>query len=573
MNDLATLADRVLPEGVPADARSQLLAAIRQCAYIDGGEERIISPSGGRQIWMLDLRQVFLRPELLLAIANAFWDRFAGQLPFQLAGMEVAAIPLLTALLTTGHGRGLDVSGVILRKERKTTGLGKSIEGNLTGHPVVLVDDVLNSGASMEKARVLLTEAGAKIGQAFVVVDYLHRDGVGWRKQHGIPVASLFTLADFGLAHARSAPTIDRGYQFLWRYASNGAYPFYVVPKSTPLLAGNRLFMGTDSGTMVAVDTTNGKEVWSFKAKGAFERKGIWSSPCLHDGRLYFGAYNGMVYCLDAATGVEIWSRPSCEWIGSSPCVVAKHGLLVIGLEYERPRQKGSVIALSLETGELVWEQWLKEYQHGSGAYWAQGDLVVFGTNDHTVVGYQAATGEMVWECKTPRSIKYAPAIDEERGLVAAASFGGTIYILDVATGQLRMELPTDNTCYTTPLFHGNRLYCGSGDRHFYIVDLDEMKLIKRLDAGARVYSSPRVIAGNVVFGTNGGRIYEIDAQDLAIRGTLQLPDAVTNAIATSPDGSFLYAATYMNEIYAFRRSSASALRRSSDMNASRPVA
>ena len=561
MDDLSTLANRTEPNGVFAEVRPQLLAAIRQCAYVDGGAERVISPSGGRQNWMLDMRQVFLRPELLLAIADAFWESFASRLPFQLAGMEVAAIPLLTALLTTGHSRGLDVSGVILRKERKTTGLGKSIEGNLTAHPVVLVDDVLNSGASMEKARVLLADAGVKIDQAFVVVDYLNRDGVAWRKQNGIPVASLFTLDDFGLSLARGTSTIDQSYEFIWRYASNGAYPYYVVPKSTPLLAGNRLFMGTDSGTMVAVDAATGQEVWSFKAKGAFERKGIWSSPCLHDGRLYFGAYNGDVYCLDATTGTLVWSRPSCEWIGSSPCVVAKHGLVVIGLEYERPRQKGSVIALSLSTGELVWEQWLKQYQHGSGAYWAQGDLVIFGTNDHTIVAYQAATGKVVWEVKTRRSIKYAPAISEERGLVAAASFDGSIYILDAATGEVRLELPTDNSCYTTPLFHGSRLYCGSGDRHFYIVDLDEMKLIKRLDAGARVYSSPRVVGGNVVFGTNGGRIYEIDAEDLKIRGTLQLPDAITNAIAVSPDGVFLYAATYMNEIYAFRRSGVQAAR------------
>ena len=108
-------------------------------------------------------------PELLDAAAELFWQECASRLPFQVGGMEAAAIPLLTAILMKSLSRGTPVNGFILRKERKTYGTGNSIEGVLTDAPIVLVDDVLNSGASMEKARVVLEQENKTIAAAYVL--------------------------------------------------------------------------------------------------------------------------------------------------------------------------------------------------------------------------------------------------------------------------------------------------------------------------------------------------------------------------------------------------------------------
>jgi outer membrane protein assembly factor BamB len=305
---------------------------------------------------------------------------------------------------------------------------------------------------------------------------------------------------------------------------------------------------------MCAIDANTGKESWCFEAKGAFKPKGIWSSPCHANGKIYFGAYNGDVYCLDAKSGSEVWSNPCCEWVGSSPLLVTEHDLVFIGLEYEKQNKKGSIAALSARTGQKKWEHWLDQYQHGSGVYWRKGDLVIFGTNDHTVVALSAPTGKLAWQFKTGRSVKHAPAIDGETGIVAFASFDKSIYILDVATGEKKAEIPTQNICYTTPLIHDGLLFCGSGDRHLYVVSLATMSLIKKIEVGARVYSSPRVVAGRVIFGTSGGRVIEVDPQSLEIVGVTVVPDAVTNAIAVAADGSRIFVPTYMNEIYCVER-------------------
>ena len=514
----------------------------------------LFASNGGTLDWLLDLRPIFLQKHWLEQIAGAFWERYRGHASFQLGGMETAAIPLLTALLMCAPGERGSVNGFIIRKARKTTGMGNVIEGSVTDEPIVLVDDILNSGTSAEKARVALQMYGHRLREVFAVVDYRSKRGLAWREAHEIAAQSLFTLDDFTLRLRPERPAPPQRYRQLWHTTVPDANPYYVVPKSTPLLRGDRIYRGCDSGKMQAFDARTGAIVWEYQATGVSQRKGIWSSPALHDGRLYFGAYNGTVYCLDAADGREIWAQAYGEWVGASPLIVPRHGLAYFGLEYERPWARGSIAALDVETGEKVWEHQTRKLQHGSPAYWSGGDKVIWGTADHEMTALDAATGAVSWIFPTRRSVKYSPAVDEQRGLVACASFDKSIYILDAASGMLRGEWQTGEICYTTPLFCGNRLFCGSGDHHLYVIDLDRMELVRKLDLGARVYSSPRRLGTRVVIGTGGGKVVEIDCESLEVLGELQVPDAITNAVAADPDGRRIYVSTYMNHLYAFER-------------------
>ncbi len=534
-------------------ALARVRQAVAERAVLTGDEVKI-SAAGGLQRWLIDLRPLLLRREVLADLARLFWERFAPPGPFQLAGLESAAVPLLAALvLMAPEARG-PVSAVVVRKERKTTGLGRVVEGELSDLPVVLVDDVLNSASSAEKARVVLAALGHEVASVFVVVDYRSRQGLDWRAEHGLRVAAPFTLGDFGLSLARPAAAPSQRYRQVWHTAVPGGFPFHVVPKSAPVLVGNRLFRGCDAGRMQAFDAASGAVVWEHVASGAAPRKGIWSTPALHDGRLYYGAYNGVVYALDAATGREVWAQSCCDWVGSSPLVVPRHGLLYVGLEHERPWAQGSLAALDLGTGAKAWEKLTERFQHGSAAYWAGGDLVVWGTADHRTVGLEPRTGQVRWSFDTRRSVKLAPVVDEARGLVAFASFDKSIYLLDAATGETRGEWPTDEICYTTPLFNGGRLFCGSGDKHLYVVDVETGRLLSRLDLGARTYGSPTLVGNRVVVGTTGGKVYEVDVETLQVVGVLQLPDAVTNGVAASPDGRFLYVSTAMNDLFCVER-------------------
>jgi outer membrane protein assembly factor BamB/orotate phosphoribosyltransferase len=515
----------------------------------------LITTKGREYGWLFDLRRVFMQSGTLEQIAQEFWRRNSSREPFQLGGLETAAIPLLTALMLTAPKDRGDVNGFIIRKDRKTTGLGNAIEGEVNSLPVILVDDSLNSGTSAEKARSVISMAGHELREIFVVIDFLSRRGMSWRQSHGIFVQSLFTLKDFDVSFDQNPPGPEQIYRELWRTVTPGGFAFHVVPKSAPLLVGNRIYRGCDAAKMQAFSVESGGVVWEYQAAGAAStKKGIWSCPAFHEGRLYFGAYNGTIYCLDAETGEEIWARPDGEWVGASPLIVPKHNLVYFGIEYVRPWAQGSIGAYDMDTGEKVWEHQVEKLQHGSPGYWEGGDLIVWGSADHETLALDAKTGDIAWRFETRRSVKYAPAVDEERKLTAFASFDKSIYILDVATGQKRGEWLTEEICYTTPLFAGNKLFCGSGDRHLYVIDVDQMKLIKKINLYSRVYSSPRLVGNRVILGTSGGRVYEIDIETLETKGILQLPDAVTNAVAVSPDGRRIFVSTYMNHLYAFER-------------------
>lgn len=512
----------------------------------------ILSPTGRPQNWLIDLRRVFLQRGVLEQIALAFWERHQDQKPFQIAGMETAAIPLLTALVIYAPQQHSGLNAFIIRKERKSTGSGNAIEGEITEQPILLVDDVVNSGTSAGKARAVIERAGHRVWKMFAVIDYRSRRGLRWRTENDIEVATLFTAADFNLTSVRDSAPARQRYRPLWRAETAGAFPYNVVPKSAPVLTAQFLYRGSDAGKMQAFDPNIGTLVWEYAIKSAGP-KGIMSTPLVHEGRLYFGAFNGSIYCLDAATGVEVWAQAHGEWVGSSPIVVSRHGLVYFSIEYARPPAHGRVGAFAIDTGARVWEHQISKRQHGSPAYWSGGDLVIWGTADQ-VIALEAATGNMVWAFPTRRPVKYAPAIDEGRGLAAFGSFDASIYLVDLATGAKLGEWETGGICYTTPLFVGSRLFCGSGDCHLYVIDLERRQMLEKIPMPGRVYCSPRLVGGRVVVASCGGLLVELDPETLEIKGRLQLSDAVTNAVAATVDGRRIFISTYMNHLYAFER-------------------
>jgi len=112
----------------------------------------------------------------------------------------------------------------------------------------------------------------------------------------------------------------------------------------------------------------------------------------------------------------------------------------------------------------------------------------------------------------------------------------------------------TDNTLYTVPLVHRNRAFVGSTDKHLYVLDLHETRLIKKINLASKIFCPPRLIDGAMYVGDCSRRIYRLDPDLCTLTGIHQLPDAITNATTCSPDGNMFYATTYVNEIFALRQ-------------------
>lgn len=539
--------------------RNRLLLAIRHGAILRAEDQRLISPGGRANSWLIDMRRIFMDAELLDTAAELFWSEF-GDKSFQVGGMEVAAIPLVTAILMKSKAHGAPVNGFIVRKERKTYGAGNLIEGRLNDQPIVIVDDVLNSGKSLEKVHAVLASLGRSIDRVFVLADYRSAPGMAWRARRGVEVVSPFTHEDFGLTlGARTPSPAPMAVAPAWSFAAPDPNFFHRVPKSFPTTDGRLIYFGSDCGVFWALDARDGQVAWSFRVS-ARGHKNIWSSPALHDGRVYFGAYDGNVYCLDCLTGNEIWRFTGADWVGSSPALAPELGLLFIGLEYAVEGRRGGIVALDLGTGERVWEYPTRRYTHASPAYWPERALVACGSNDDEMLLFDARTGARRWRFQTRAmqdkgSIRHAPAFDTRRGHLVTGCADGVIYIIDVETGEEVWSVQTDNTIYTVPLVVGDLAFVGSTDKHLYVLDLAQRQVKEKLYTGAKVFGPPRLLRGRVYFGSCNGLLYELDPSTGTVTGTYQLPDAITNAPAYSEDTGLLYVSTYVNQLFALEYS------------------
>jgi len=550
MNNLDAPDERILHDARWTFIRDR---AIAKSLLYASAEQAILSPRGARQAWMLDLRRIMLEPEVIALVAELFWEKMQARFPFQIAGMETAAIPLITAIQLTAHAHGKSVNGVIVRKERKTYGLGRVIEGEFNDAPVIVVDDIVNSASSLEKLRVIFVDLGLPIREVFSIVDYQSPHGLHWRVQHQIPLTSLFKPDDLNLALQK----IERpqpGFVFTdgWKYSGSGVDVFSVVPKSSPVADGRHVFVGDDDGVMHAVRIDDGMRAWSFVALGS-GRKGIRSTPLLHEGRLYFGAYNGCLYCLEADSGREIWRFSEADWIGSSPVLSQRHNLVFIGTEYALPGHQGGILAVDADTGQRVWEHATDNYVHCTPCVGAEEAWITCGDNDGNLFCLDALSGSLLWQYKANSAIKSAPIYDAARKHILAACFDGAVHIVSAATGNLEWKFTTNGLLYTTPLIHDDRLILGSTDKSVYIIDLNKRTLEKKINLDGKLFAQPQLFEDAYWIGTTGGQLHAINASTWTIESTLQLPDRIVNAILPLPECAMIVVPTCNNKLFAFK--------------------
>ena len=70
----------------PSNLRELVSSAIREGAILRAENQRLISPKGSNNSWLIDLRRLFMDATLLDAAAELFWRECAGRLPFQVGG-------------------------------------------------------------------------------------------------------------------------------------------------------------------------------------------------------------------------------------------------------------------------------------------------------------------------------------------------------------------------------------------------------------------------------------------------------------------------------------------------------
>jgi len=178
--------------------KALLLSLLKELSY---ERKRVILSSGRESDFYIDCRQTALHPQGAYLIGRVMYHLYRG-LGIKIAGVggpTLGADPLITAFSITSYLAGDPVPAFIIRKEPKKHGTKELIEGkkNLKpGAPVLIVEDVLTTGASALKAAEAAREEGFNPVHVMVLVD---REEGGRENvvSAGFDVTPVFRRTDF----------------------------------------------------------------------------------------------------------------------------------------------------------------------------------------------------------------------------------------------------------------------------------------------------------------------------------------------------------------------------------------
>ncbi len=524
--------------------------------YRDRDGAVIIDQSGSQSRWIADFRSIVLRSEWLNLYAKLFWETYGNRYPFQVAGMETVGIALVAAIVMKGAEIGKPVNGFFIRKSRKKDGLMRAIEGTLTKEPVILVDDLINSGNTFDKQLLLLDGMGLSVTDIFAALRFRPTEAYTFAQERNIAVTALFSLKDFGLPlRPVSEPVVPHSsFSKLWHYQAPHPSLQVVAEKSAPTLFENLVLFGCDDGVLRALDTESGTLVWEFTIGRHRGGKGILSSPAVHDDVVYFGGYDGNVYALDARTGKKKWSYEEADWVGSSPAIDIARGRLYIGLEFGLFGKKGGIVALKLADGSEIWRDTTVAFTHGSPLYIPEEDMVVIGSNDHIVYAYDAGNGARLWTFATDGDIKSKPAYDTKRRHIVVNSMDGSCYVLRARDGEPLFAKEAEFGFYSSPLIHGDTIYSASLDKTLYAFNAETYADEWVFETQGRIFSSPTLFDDSLWVGSNDGRLYELNPQTGALKNFFQATERIVNAPVYEVSSQRIFVPTQANEIYCIKK-------------------
>lgn len=151
--------------------------------------------SGARSTYYIDARVTTMSGRGQLLIGRLGLDALdaAGWRPAAVGGLTLGADPVAYSVAHAAAARGRSLDAFTVRKESKTHGTGRRIEGGFQAdQDVVIVEDVVTTGDSALRAIQVIEEAGGRVTGVLSVVD---REEAGRERleRAGYALVALFT--------------------------------------------------------------------------------------------------------------------------------------------------------------------------------------------------------------------------------------------------------------------------------------------------------------------------------------------------------------------------------------------
>jgi orotate phosphoribosyltransferase len=157
--------------------------------------------SGQRSSYYIDCRLTTMSAEGQRLIGELGWRavQAAGWRPRAVGGLTMGADPVAYAVAGASFGRGVVIDAFSVRKEAKAHGTGRVIEGCFAeGDDVVIVEDVITTGGSAQRAIASVESSGGRVLGVLAVVDR-EEGGRAALERGGQQVIALVGAGELGL--------------------------------------------------------------------------------------------------------------------------------------------------------------------------------------------------------------------------------------------------------------------------------------------------------------------------------------------------------------------------------------
>ena len=248
----------------------------------------------------------------------------------------------------------------------------------------------------------------------------------------GKPAQTAWAQLGFGPAHGGFNPKevgIDTGSAA--SLSTQWEVPFKAEARSSPAVVDGVAYLGTDDGSVHAVEVASQTLLWSVQTRGA-----VRSSPAVVDGVVYVGSDDGSVYAFEAARGVLLWTFGTGGPVEASPAV--ENGIVLVG------SLDGNVYALDAATAQELWA----DAGGPVSASPALAGRMAYAAGGNGSARYDVRTGRVLWNEHMNGAVRTLVTVAD--GVVLAGSDAGRVYALSAASGARQWAFDTAGSVVTS---------------------------------------------------------------------------------------------------------------------------
>ncbi|MES2504118.1 MAG: PQQ-binding-like beta-propeller repeat protein [Myxococcota bacterium] len=274
-----------------------------------------------------------------------------------------------------------------------------------------------------------------------------------------------------------------------------------------PLLDEKRqvLYIGGSDGYLHIVSPISGKVLKRIALPGS-----LLTTPTLLEDILLVGTNQGSVIKFDIDTWNPVWQQKLGSELTNPIVTNGNKAYVVSGV--------GTLHALDLETGELLWEK-----RHTANTLGLSmksnpliaGDKLVLGSDSGKLEFLDLASGAALFSLNLGDTKKPYPGIVADpvaigSNQIAVASFNQGVFALDATTGAIRWSVP--HLPNITRLALSDKSLIAAGPRYVYAIDLASQKILWKFDFKKGSPNRLIVKNGAVYLGSDSAALYVLNA-------------------------------------------------------------